>query len=73
MARSFTCPHCGKEVEVASGPRPGGVTYEVFQYVASHPEATRKDALDWGMAKGYNPLTVLTQFARARAAAKGRR
>lgn len=63
---TFKCPHCNSEIELTSGPRPGGVTYAVHEWVKAHPQGTRTEALAWGAEQGYNPLTVLTQFAAAR-------
>lgn len=68
MAYQFECPHCHKvsQVSMSTGPRPGGVTYQVREYCNEHSTPTRRvtrtEVLRWGLTKGFNPSTVLTQY-----------
>jgi hypothetical protein len=68
MAYKTKCPECDHEFEIdlSTGPRPGGVTAAVYEWVKTNPSGSRTDVLKWGMSLGYNPSTVLTQYAAAR-------
>lgn len=68
MAYQVTCEECGHtmQVSMSTGPRPGGVTYQVREYCTDHStpskRVSRTEVLRWGLGKGFNPSTVLTQY-----------